>query len=382
MSLTSPTLLVILAVLAGLVPIVVALLWRKLPGGAGGFVLRLVAIVLCQVLAVGAIGLWANNQFGFYNTWGDIIGEPEAGGDADADGGEAPDPDADPGAPLTTINTDDLVPDDGSKGTLTTFPVTVPGEKGSEAVSVEVMAWMPKQYADPANKDTKFPVLMMLPGQPSKPETLFDNFDFSTAATDAIDSGKVAPFVAVFPPLMIAPPRDTECTDIKNGPQAETWLNKTVPDAVQGKLRVDDPGPTWSLFGFSTGAFCAAKLLLRNPDTFGAAVSVGGYYDALTDDTTGDLFKGDKKMENENSPRWLVDQNRDKQTNLMIVVSAKDESSYTPGKPYANSKQMIETCKGVPGVTSIVVPSGGHHYDTYINTVPETLEWLNKVAKL
>lgn len=43
---------------------------------------------------------------------------------------------------------------------------------------------------------------------------------------------------------------------------------------------------------------------------------------------------------------------------------------------------MIETCKGVPGVTSIVLPSGGHHYDTYIDTVPETLVWLNKVAKL
>ncbi|HEY5788881.1 MAG TPA: hypothetical protein VIT65_29330 [Microlunatus sp.] len=74
MSLTSPFLLAVVVALAAILPVTVIVLWGRGPTGIPGRLLRLVGIVLCQLLAVGAIGLYANNQYGFYNGWGDLVG--------------------------------------------------------------------------------------------------------------------------------------------------------------------------------------------------------------------------------------------------------------------------------------------------------------------
>src|SRR5690349_11026312 len=104
---------------------------------------------------------------------------------------------------------------------------------------------------------------------------------------------------------MVTPPRDTECTDVPGGPRAETWLT------------TDATG--WSVMGWSTGGFCAAKLLLRHPTLFHAAVGIGGYYDAETDKSTGNLFGNDPRLRRLNSPLWLVGRRLRRTTDLLIV---------------------------------------------------------------
>ena len=101
---------------------------------------------------------------------------------------------------------------------------------------------------------------------------------------------------------MTDPPRDTECTDVAHGPQAETWLTTDVRDAVLQH----DPGEhrpgAWAVIGYSTGAFCAAKLVLGHPRLFAAAAGFGGYYQPITDHTTGNLFAGSRIRYDDNSP--------------------------------------------------------------------------------
>ena len=176
-----------------------------------------------------------------------------------------------------------LVPSDGSEGRILTLTVRVPGVTGPGGERLPVLVWVPKQYDQKPFAKTQFPVLMMLPGQPSTPQGVFSSFVLGRAAQDAIDSGQVKPFVMVLPPLMIDPPRDTECTNVPNGPQAETWLFDSVRTAVIKKVRVDKLGTHWSSMGWSTGAFCSAKLLLRHRPLFNASVGIGGYYTAETD---------------------------------------------------------------------------------------------------
>ena len=258
--------------------------------------------------------------------------------------------------------------------------VKIPGGRGISAERLAVLVWLPKAYDDPANKHKEFPTVMMLPGQPSGPGAVFNGFEFGSQASAAIAAGKVPPFIAVIPPLMISPPRDTECTDIPDGPQAETWLASSVRTQTIKRMR-SDPAK-WSAMGFSTGGFCAAKLGLRHRDSFKAAVSIGGYFNALTDDTTGDLFHGDTRLRNQNSPLWLIQQPPVQPTKLLIVVSRRDTESWSPGKPYADSQKMIAAAGNVPGVGTLVLDSGGHSFDTYAPTLPQSLAWLAQVGAI
>lgn len=362
MSLTSPVLLWIVGALAVIVPVGLIVVWGRGPGGLGGRLLRLVGVVVCQVLAIGAVGLYANNEYGFYTSWGEVIGESDAGGGA--------------------IDLTGLVPGNGSQGTVKTITVRVPGAKGPEAARLPVLVWLPKQYDELRNRLTKFPTLMVLPGQPSTPQAMFNGFGFAAQATQAIDSGKVPPFIAVFPPLMIAAPRDTECTNVPGGPQAETWLATSVRRQVIKRFRSDPSGAKWSSLGFSTGGFCSAKLLLRSRTEFSAAVSIGGYFDAETDSTTGDLFDGSRQLRNENSPIWLIKQPPQRQTNLLIVASKTDADTWKPGATYADTSQMVTQSSGIPGVATLLLPRGGHNYSTYKPTLPQSLVWLKQVGAL
>jgi S-formylglutathione hydrolase FrmB len=221
----------------------------------------------------------------------------------------------------------------------------------------------------------------MMPGQPGTPEGVFSQFQFARQATQAIRSGAVKPFVAVFPPLMIAPPRDTECTNVPRGPRAETWLTQDVRDAVLAHFRVSRDSRQWSAAGWSTGGFCAAKLVLHQPAQWHAAAAIGGYFDAEIDPSTGNLFGGSAQLRRENSPIWLIRQPQDRNAHLLIVVSRTDRHSYD-GVHYADSKQMINETRGYPNVSTVVLPSGGHNYTVYRQTLPAVLSWCARTAGL
>ena len=360
MSLTSPLLLGVVAALAAIVPVVLIALWGRGPRGVSGRLLRLAGVVLCQLLAVGAVGLYANNQYGFYNGWGDLVGESDAAAGA--------------------VDLTNLVPADGSQGRVMTISVRVPGARGPGAARLPVLVWVPKEYDQLQHRLTRYPTVMVLPGQPSTPEAMFNGFTFGQQATRAIDSGKIKPFIAVFPPLMIAPPRDTECTDVPGGPQADTWLATSVREQVIRSVRAERTGAKWSAMGFSTGGFCAAKMLLRHRSEFSAAVSIGGYFDSETDPTTGSLFKGSTRLRNENSPIWLIKPPPQRQTNLLIVASKQDKDTWVPGAKYADTSQMVTQSSGIPGVATLLMATGGHNYNTYGPTLPQSLAWLAQVG--
>jgi Prolyl oligopeptidase family len=362
-ALTGIALTMVLVALAVALPIVLAVVaWRVSRDRLRG-ALVLVGVLMCQTLAIGAAGVVANDQFGFYDSWSDLLGHGAA--------------------PAESPHVNALVPDDGSEGTVVALSVPLPGSasKRRHAPPAKILAWLPREYRQPQYRTRRFPVTMMMPGQPGTPQSVFHQFDFARQATLAIEQHRVRPFVAVFPPIMIAPPRDTECTDVPHGPQAESWLFRDVRIAVTRSLRVSQDGRRWSAMGWSTGGFCAAKLVLRHPTLFRAAVGFGAYYDAETDKTTGDLFGGNRRLRNENSPIWLIQRPTPQPARLLIVVSQLDRASYD-GYAYANSKQMIEVSQGTPGVATLVLPKGGHNYRVYRPTFPQALTWLGQNSAL
>jgi hypothetical protein len=79
MSLTGRPLLVLLATLAILIPLLLALTLPRRPRGPSSPGSRLIAMVVAQLLAVAAVGAWANNTFGFYDSWSDLLGGSQKG---------------------------------------------------------------------------------------------------------------------------------------------------------------------------------------------------------------------------------------------------------------------------------------------------------------
>jgi len=356
-SLTGAPLTISLIAAAVILPIALALAWRRLPGQIGGAVLRIGMILGCQAVAVLAVFAAVNRVYVFYDSWNELLGHERRGGQvAVADAGQ-------------------LVPADGSEGQIRIL--TVHGKVSG--ATEQVLIWLPPQYAEPAETKIRFPVLMALPGQPGTPAGIFKTLNLGSNATQAIKSGQAKPFVAVIPPLSIAQPRDTECTDIPRGPQADSWLATDVKEAVIKHFRVTSAH--WSTIGWSTGAFCASKMLLRHPTSFVAAVSIGGYFGAEEDHSTGNLFNHSRVLRNQNSPLWLIRHTLSYPVHLLIITSKGDRESWN-GVHYADAKKAIAAASGIPGVSTIVLPSGGHNFSTYAPTVGPALAWLGKNAGL
>jgi enterochelin esterase-like enzyme len=346
LSLTGIPLLIAAVLFAAAAPVLLAWWWRRKTKTGWLSALRpLAAVLACQLLAISALFIWVNNQYGFYTSWSDLFGVR---------------------TDRATIQSNGLVQPGAGRIQVLTVPGHTPADH-----SRKVLVWLPPQYDQPQFRSTVFPVLMVLPGQPSTPQVMFRHYDFGKIATTAIDAGRVKPFIAVFPPLMTNPPRDTECTNIPGGPQAYTWLSSMVPDAIRHQVRAQ-PGP-WSLAGWSTGAFCATKLLLTQPKDFQAAVSLGGYFTPITDRTTGDLFHGDAAARRRNSPLWLYQQHGLNGRKLLLICGRQDKESWPA------NRQMLAASRGDPGVSFLDFPTGGHNYRNYRRYLPDALQWLDQV---
>jgi poly(3-hydroxybutyrate) depolymerase len=247
LSLTAIPLLAATVLFAAVAAPLVAWWWKRTTKTSWLSALRpLAAVLACQLVAISALFLWVNTEYGFYTSWSDLFGVRTERVTIQSNG----------------LQTNRLVKSGGGH----IQALTVAGRK--------VLVWLPPQYDQPEFKTTAFPVLMVLPGQPSTPDVMFRHYDFGHVATTEINAGRIRPFIAVFPPLMTDPPRDTECTNIPAGPQDYTWLSSMVPNAVRRHVRAK-PGP-WSLAGWSTGAFCSAKLLLTQPQDFQAPSRLAG----------------------------------------------------------------------------------------------------------
>jgi len=202
-TLTGTALLVTGLVVAASLPLLLALWWRRRTHGRWPSVLgHGLAVLLCQVLAASVLFVWVNRQYGFYTSWSDLLGRTTG---------------------PATIQANGLVPRGSGRVQVLDVPGRGPGDPTRQA-----LVWLPPQYDQDVARGTRFPVLMVLPGQPSTPAVMFRHFDFGRIAAAEVASGRIHPFIAVFPPLMTNPPRDTECTDVPGGPQAQTFLTRSV----------------------------------------------------------------------------------------------------------------------------------------------------------
>lgn len=358
MELTGVPLLGVLALLCVGAPAALLLTWSRVRGPVALRAAQRVGLVLvCQVSAVLLAGVAVNDQFQLYDSWTDLVGSSDAASLAG--------PQHAAGGPIQ-VSDAHREGDRPGRSTQVESEEVVGARSG---VRARVWVILPPGYAS-AQGLAQYPLVEFLPGYPGQPSTWLHAMHLADVLDQLMSSGQVQPFVAVLPVMTVEPPRDTECTDVPGGPAVATWLAQDVPDVVRHQLRIRPAAQGWGVVGYSTGGFCATKLAMQYPQVFRAAASLSGYYTPATDASTGGLFAGDPALLHANSPLALASSGRAPATNLLLVSSRTDPSSWP------STQQFLAAVRRPVSVDTIILPDGGHNTGVWNAVLPQSLQWL------
>ncbi|MGN6634601.1 MAG: alpha/beta hydrolase [Oryzihumus sp.] len=365
MGLTSSTLMAVLVALTVAAPVLLAWSWRHL--SAPWRVPAMVAgIVAAQLLAVATVGVGVNRVYGFYPTWGSLVGQVSPA----------------PPAPLPDE------PHVGRAAGLSFHPASLRGEHprlatttgtvrhylvtgASTHVTGRVAVWLPPGYDSPRWRHHVFPVEMMMAGAYSHVDRMVHDLAIGSVFGPEVSSGAVPPFIAVFPEDNVAWPQDTECIDNPHGVQAFTWLAHDVPAWVRATFRVSASARAWDASGWSLGGYCAVKLHLLDPGQFGSAVAVEGFFAPELDGTTGTLgsvLRRDPALAHSSSPLWMAEHRELRSPHVLVATSPTDPQSFDGSRAFVAAARSA-------GVQLDLVPDQGHTVDAWRLVLPQVQRW-------
>ncbi|MEW1721767.1 alpha/beta hydrolase-fold protein [Streptomyces sp. NPDC093109] len=365
MGLTSHKVLAVAVLVAVLLFAATIWMWPRLSRRTPRAVLgRIGMLFATQVTIFAAVALVANQYFLFYGTWGDLFGqEQELGavvGQAAADGKH-----------VTVMDTQHS-PVPGSRQPSVAGQIqkiAISGEKSG--INSTAYVYLPPQYFQPQFRKQKFPAAEVLTGYPGVAENLIKGLNYPTTAWQLAKANKMQPMILVMLRPTVAPPRDTECVDIPGGPQTETFLAKDVPTAVSRAYRVKDVPRSWGIIGNSTGGYCALKIAMHHPEQFSVGAGLSAYYKAAEDPTTGDLFQGKDELRKRANLLWSLDHLPQGDTSLLVTSSRKGERNLK------DTETFISKVKAPAQVSSIILPSGAHNFNTWRREIPPALVWMS-----
>jgi S-formylglutathione hydrolase FrmB len=357
--LTSKTLLLVAAFLVVALPLTALVTWQRVPGPQPVRIAqRLSLIVGAQCCAVLLTFVAVNDQYVFYTSWQDLLGRAPAT------------------APITAVGGSVLRGPSGGVGVYRgTTQVTADGGRlitetihgGRSGIMAQVLVHLPAGYD---SSTRRYPVVELLAGWHATPYAWIKSFHILDQLTAAARTDALGPVITVMPTINVGMPRDVECTNVPHGLQAETWLTTDIRDLVLAKYRALSSPRSWGLMGYSTGGYCATKLILHKPQWYGAAVSLAGYFDAVRDGTTGDLWGGSTAYRNENSPLWLMANRPVPAVDLLIFASKQDPEAYP------SMQRFLRVVRPPMQTFVLVAPTGGHNLKAIIRSFPQTLTWL------
>jgi enterochelin esterase-like enzyme len=322
-----------------------AMIWNRV-GQWWGWMVRGVAIALCVISALAAAGVSANREINIYANWSDLAGRQPA--------------------PVAHGQTK-TASRSASGSQIVDFEIA--GK--ASGITLAARAYLPPGYDSPQGERTRYPVVEALDGFPGSPNTWLISLKAGEYLDGEITAGRMAPTVVIFPRQVRDQTHDSECVDAAGGDKFETYLTQDVRSAVTSQFRVRTDRAGWGIIGTSTGGFCAANIALRHPDLFAAAASLSGYFTAITDSTTGDLYKGNQRLRDENSPLWRI-KNLPVPDMAMYLATAQDDKT-----GYAQLQQFVAAVKPPLEVTTEVIVQGGHTGAVWKVVQPSAWDWLS-----
>jgi len=355
---------------------------------------RVGMIVGSEVLVIAAFLVLLNGYFSFYASWSQLLGSGTTltTGTTKTASGQGPlvsvvkaEPLPPPGTPMRTVPSLPAVAAGphaielvglkrgGTKKLAETgelLGVTINGTHTGIAESGDYV-YLPPQYFQAAYAHAKFPAVLVLTGYPGSSWSIVKRLKLPATYTTLAAQHKVIPAIYVMMNVSVAMPRDTECTNVPAGPQVQTFFTQDVPDAMERTFRVETGPSAWGVLGYSTGGYCAVKFAMMDPGQFSLAVSLAGYYTALEDGTTGNLYGTSDGYRSLNSPDWRLEHLPAPPVSVLVASSKIGEKTY-PG-----TLQFLKLVRPPMRAYSLFLPQGGHNFVTWGRELPQSLEWLS-----
>ncbi len=317
--------LVILLVVVALAVLAGALMfWPRLPGPrALQRVLRGLLVVTNQLAAVMLVLVLANDAGGFYPSWSSLL--PATG----------PLPlihpaRADHAQPSTDVGTrrdigSSTQRDWAHVGRLESVTISGPASQ----LHVHAYIYLPPQYFQPSYAHQRFSAVELLAGYPASAAVFLHPVNAAALLLAQMRAAHIPPLALIMLDSRLAKARDTECTDVPAGPQAETFFATDVPLAISREFRIR---PTkWGAAGSGAGGYCAAKLSVEHADVFPVGASSAGYFDAVRTRFTGDLWAGSVVLRRQNDLYWRLRHLPAPPARLLLLADSR------PGSPDARA---------------------------------------------
>jgi enterochelin esterase-like enzyme len=312
---------------------------------------RLGLVAVAQAVAVLLAFTVVNDQYVFFASWNDLLGRPSSAPAIVSVGGSR--------GPLRGADGGRLLQYRDFRGP-------------SSGIKAPVLVHLPPEYDEPGYAHRAFPVVEFLAGWRGYPRSWVSQLLLLDDLAKLEKTHQVVPFISVFPTVNVALPRDTECTDVPGSTKAFSWLADDVPTLVQQHFRVLPKATSWGAVGYSTGGYCAAKLVYLAPQRFHTAAVLSGYFDALKDDTTGDLWGGSRAVRNHNDLLWLTRHGTHPDADVLVFSSKQDTSSY------GSTKQFLTLSRPPTRTFSLLADHGAHNLKVLRVALPEVLVWLSQ----
>lgn len=369
MTLLGTPLVVVLVLLAVGFPLATVLLWRRLDRRSMLPVLGRVGLLLGSQLAAVALIAAAANDYGyFYGSWSQLLGVA-------------------PAARVVLAASTPVVGRAAERRALTVAVDRAWSSPSQFATRGEILAadltgvrsqlhehayvFLPPAYFARANRNVAFPAVEVFTGWPGNELALIRRLQYPATENAAVKAGRMHPTVLVMLSPALTGRRDTECTDVPAGPQAETFLAQDLPTAIVHGFRVLPT--TWGAIGDSTGGYCATKLAMLNSNVFPAAVSLSGYYYALRDHMTNDLWGGSRVLRDENDLEWRLAHMPPPPVALYLT----SDQGETGRAGYPDLRKFAALVKPPMSVTTVVLSGGGHNFSTWRRVIPPAMSWLS-----
>jgi enterochelin esterase-like enzyme len=237
--------------------------------------------------------------------------------------------------------------------------VHVPGK--ASRLTLTMFVYLPAAYRTGTGR---FPVIEALHGYPGSPITWLRRLHVQSTLDDEIASGRMAPTVVLFPYQTTWHLLDTECTNLKDSVQSETFLTVDVPAYARAHWRIRTDRAAWGLTGYSAGAFCATNLLLRHAAQYAAAASLAGY-------SAPGIKVGDGSENTTNNPAWRLRHLPQPAAALWLGWAADDKESSR------DQRHLASLCHRPLSLTTATVAHGGHSDAVWLRMEAPSFDWLS-----